>query len=207
MPVDDDSLRDVEAEAGAADVLGGEKRFEGTGGNVRRHAGAGIADLDHRTITVRAGGDAQSSRTTHRIDGVVDQVGPDLVQLTGIGLDVRHVGPVLPDHLDPAQPVASDDEGALDAVTQVDPLDRAPVHLGIGPDGSDEIGDSPGRFLDLGQQRGRGECARHPLERVLQGSAVEHCGHPLAPGDVHTGRGQRLGNRPVPFDSLARQPQ
>ena len=41
---------------------------------------------------------------------------------------------------------------AVEAVCNVDLLHRRAVHLGVGPDGGDELGDAPRRRLHLSQQ-------------------------------------------------------
>ena len=45
------------------------------------HAGAVVGDVDHRAIAVAPGGDGDRARVAERVDGVVEQVGPHLVEL------------------------------------------------------------------------------------------------------------------------------
>ena len=90
VALDHDPAGDVEAEAGAlADVLGREERLERARDDLRRHARSGVGDLDHDPVALGAGAHREGARAVHRVDGVVDQVGPDLVELAGVGLDRR----------------------------------------------------------------------------------------------------------------------
>ena len=51
--------------------------------------GAGVGDLDDDRVAVGAGADRQRALAVHGVDGVVDEVGPDLVELAGVGVDLR----------------------------------------------------------------------------------------------------------------------
>src|SRR5208282_4397973 len=88
----DDAPCDVEAQAGAfADILGRVKGLERAGRHVRRHARAGVADLDDDVVPLGPGRQPERARAGHGVDGVVDKVGPHLVQLAGVCLDPRDV--------------------------------------------------------------------------------------------------------------------
>src|SRR5439155_20943399 len=76
----DDAVADRQPQAGAfADVLGGEERIEHAGGDLGRHAVAGVLDLDDRAaLGVGAGpyGDAVvvGATVADRVRGVDQQV-------------------------------------------------------------------------------------------------------------------------------------
>src|ERR1700680_3770813 len=76
------SLNGVEAEPRTfPDSLSGEERFE----NVRLYAGQDsrpvIADFDHDAIILPVGADSEPALSAHGVNCVVDEVGPNLIQL------------------------------------------------------------------------------------------------------------------------------
>ncbi len=77
----DDAVDDFEAEAGSGALrLGGEERLEDVGKNFGRNAGAVIADADDEPIGLGPGGDFELCAVRRSIDGIVDEVGPDLAE-------------------------------------------------------------------------------------------------------------------------------
>src|SRR5262249_5389136 len=62
-------------------LFGGEEWVEDPVADFRRDAGAAIDDLDQRAVRLFRGADAQFALTFHGIDGVVDEIRPDLVKL------------------------------------------------------------------------------------------------------------------------------
>ena len=85
--VDDDPPGDVEPQPGAlAERLGGEERLEDAVPDLFGDTGAGVADLDEQ-VRPRPGPCARSACPCPSMapDRVVDQVGPHLVELGGVG--------------------------------------------------------------------------------------------------------------------------
>ena len=77
-----DRVGDRQAEARAFLALGGEEGIEDAPAHVLGHADAGVGDReDDVAVILRAGADAQRPAPRHRVDGVQDQVGEDLVEL------------------------------------------------------------------------------------------------------------------------------
>ena len=130
--VDDDAPGDVQAQPGAlADRFGGEEGFEDPRDVLGRDARAGVADLDLGGVVVPAGADGERARPVHRLDRVVDQVRPDLVELRAVH---RHVGQravVLLDHRDAGQLAAEHDQRAVEQFVDVEHLERGAVHLRV----------------------------------------------------------------------------
>src|SRR5579864_4421899 len=94
---DDDAVGDVEAQpAPLAYLLGGEERLEDAGLDLRRDSKTVVADLDHRILTLLARANAQLTFAIHGVDGVVDQIGPDLVQFGASGGNSRQRAIVVP---------------------------------------------------------------------------------------------------------------
>ena len=85
VALDDDAPRGGEAEAGAVpDVLGREERVEDPRGELVGNAGAVVGDLDDRAVAVGARGDRDRAALAERVDRVVEQVRPDLVELGAV---------------------------------------------------------------------------------------------------------------------------
>jgi hypothetical protein len=117
----------------------------------------------------------------HGVDGVVDQVGPDLVELAGEGEDVRQRAVVVAHHLDAVvQLVAEHGERGVEAVVHVEGLQRGPVHLRVLLGRGQQVGDAGGCLADLVQQavglqgpHGVGEPVPHVRGRDGLGQALE----------------------------------
>ena len=71
------------------DTFGGEEWLEDMGLHFRRDAWPVIADLDQYPIQFARGADAQFTLAVHSVDSIVDEVGPDLVQLAAVRADLR----------------------------------------------------------------------------------------------------------------------
>src|ERR1039458_1640392 len=83
-----DAVGDIEAQPAAlAHVLGGEERLEDARLYLGRDAGSVVADLDHDVGAVASRLNSQLAFAVHGIDGVVYQVGPDLVEVAAGGAD------------------------------------------------------------------------------------------------------------------------
>src|SRR6516164_3362512 len=92
----DDALCDVETKTGAfAHVLGCVEGLERAGRHLRWHAWAGITDLDEDIVSLGPSRQAKRACPVHRVDGVVNEVGPHLVKLTGVRLYLGDAGAVV----------------------------------------------------------------------------------------------------------------
>ena len=77
----DDALNRVEAEARAfADSLGGKERFEDMRLHFRRNSRSIIGDLNYDTIVLAIRSDLKLALAFHRIDGIVDDIRPNLIE-------------------------------------------------------------------------------------------------------------------------------
>src|SRR2546423_6940116 len=143
VALDDDALCDVETQTGAfAHVLSRVEDLERAGRYLQRHPRAGVTDLDDDIVPLGPRRQPQRACSVHRVDGVVDEVGPHLVEFAGVSLDVGDAGAVVTDDRDTvAELVPEHYQGALEAVRYVDPLYRCPVHLRVGPDRGDKTRD------------------------------------------------------------------
>jgi EmrB/QacA subfamily drug resistance transporter len=143
VPLFDDAPGDIETEPRAfADVLRRIEGFECSGRNLRRHPVAGVGDLDDEVRLVGTGREPQRAAAWHCIDGVVDEVRPDLIELTWVSDDARHAVVVVANHRDSrAQLVAEHDQRALETVGDVEFLHRGAVELRVRLHRSDQLGD------------------------------------------------------------------
>jgi len=77
------SLDGVEAEARALpNSFSGEKRFKDVRFYLGRNSGTVIADLDYDTSILAIDSDPKLTLSAHRVNGIVNNVGPDLIELT-----------------------------------------------------------------------------------------------------------------------------
>lgn len=95
MAVDDDPPGRIETEPGAmADILGGEEGIEDPVAQLAGDPRSVVGDLHLGAVSVQPGAQGDRALLTERIDRVVDQVGPDLVEL-GPARDQRRQGGVV----------------------------------------------------------------------------------------------------------------
>ena len=175
--------------------------------DVRRHTGPGVTNLDDHRVVDEASDHAEDAMSVHRVEGVVDEVGPNLVQLSGIRIDVRDVvGKVAYDRDAWTESVPEHRERALQTVPQIDALQRGAVHVRVDADIRDQPRDAARRVLELAEERGNRCCARHPAQAWLEGRPVEHGRGSLAPIDVHTSRRERWCDAPDIDDTLGVEP-
>ena len=98
VTVSNDAVADDQAQAGArANRFGGEERLEDAGLDFRRNAGPIIDDFHHQLIPFDEGADADLAGPINGIDGIVDEVGPDLVEFAAMGQDARRGAVIRPD--------------------------------------------------------------------------------------------------------------
>src|SRR5689334_6671868 len=101
----------------------------------------------------------------HSVDGIVNQVGPDLIELASITPDVRQGLVIIADNLDAhAKFVSQDHQSFLDTFVNINLLIDRPIYVRIILDGRDQLRYSSGSVVDL-VQHGRGkECVTYPIE-------------------------------------------
>ncbi len=172
----DDALDGVEAEAGAvADALGGEEGFEDVGLNVLGNAGAVVDDFHQNVIAFVGDADAQFALIFHGVGGVVDKVGPDLIEFAAVGGDFGDVGSKFADYGDTFfELVLHDRDGGFEAANDVHFLHGGLIHVGVFLDGFYERGDAAGAVSDL---------ADDALHFEHGGEAGESGGHGGAGGE------------------------
>src|SRR4029077_17395062 len=133
MTLANDSVADNQSEAGSRATLGGEER---DGKNMRlgfrRNAAAVIGDFDEEVGTVTPGPNVDPSSSVHRIDGIVDEVGPHLIKLAAVGADLRQGAVKVARDGGVFQFVTQDNQRILNSLVDIDLLPRRLIHERIG---------------------------------------------------------------------------
>ena len=153
--------------------------------------------------SVGIGVDVDRAAAVHGVRRVVDQVGPHLVELRPVGLDLRQVRRVVPRHVDPgAQLGTQDDQRVVQALAHVDALHRRLVEVGVALHRAHDLADPLAGHGHLAQQRfDLGRC-RQPRAAVARRVGV-HAGEGAAqlvhaPAGVDQGGGLLGIARPAP---------
>src|SRR6266851_2362349 len=150
----DDAVNDPKSKS-RTDAYGlrGVERVEDVGLDIVRNAAAviGDANAEVRARLIRTGdrflrpcAHSDAAALGYGVDGVVEQVGPYLVQTGRLRMQQRQIGgKVLLDHdLLLAQLMGKNNEGCMDAVVDVDGLALPLALVGVRFHGVDEIGDA-----------------------------------------------------------------
>ena len=112
--------------------LGGEERLENMVLHFRRDARSIVGDFDQQAIDLARRADTQLALSLHGVDGVVDQVGPDLVQVAAARADLRQGAVEIELHRDAVfQPVTEHQQRAFEALVDVHFLIGPLVHVGV----------------------------------------------------------------------------
>src|SRR5437763_15312742 len=191
VATDDDAIADVETEAGAvADILGREEGLEDAPLQFGRDSRSRVADLDEDAVAFPGGPHGQRALAAHGVDGVVDEVGPDLIQLARLRADLGKAAVVVADNLHTLlELVAQDDQRALEPVVHVDRPEGALVEVAVVLHGRHQLGDAACGRADFADQSFDVEGGRQPPDGV--GRAVTRArDDALHPGIVQTSRRQ-----------------
>ncbi len=172
-----DALDGVEAEAGAfSNSFGGEKGLEDVGLNFLGDAGAVVADFNDHASVFAVGADAKLAFAVHRVDGVIDEVGPDLVEFAAKGIHQQGNALIIALHRDSFfQLVIQDGQRGLQAFYNVDVLHRGLVHVGVFLDGANQVRYARGAALDFVEKAGDLDRGSDPDQRGASGLCVEGC--------------------------------
>ena len=142
------------AEAGAFPTsLVVKRRVRRCGLHVGGDPGTVVANFNHDTAVFAVGSDAKLALPTHGVDGIVDEVGPHLIEFAAkrIHQQRNRVGnraaPLLLFQL-----VIQDRKRGFQALHDIDILNRRLVHVGVFLDGADQIRNPRSTALDFVQQ-------------------------------------------------------
>src|SRR5215470_5571580 len=88
----DETMNRVETESGAvAHALGRKKRLEDARLNLLGDTGAIVGNFNENIFAFARNANPQRPFVLHGIGGIVDEIRPDLIQLTAVGGDLRNV--------------------------------------------------------------------------------------------------------------------
>src|SRR5215204_4652625 len=203
----DDPPHDIQPESGpGTDFLCRVERLEDAPLRLAWYPWPFVDDLDNHAHTFHIRPDDNITASVDRVDRVVDEVGPHLVQLAAAPRYLGQVLLVLPPQGDVLQPGTEDGEGVLEAGDHIDLPDRRPVHVGVLLHRPDQLGDASRARPDLGGQgdeiQGRGE----PPEAQGQRAVIEYLGQSLQAIRVHARRRQSRRHIPRLFEAVLLQP-
>src|SRR5262245_39392281 len=117
MTVSDNAIADDQSETRAgAYRFGREKGLEHARLNFRRNARAVVHDLYDYLVVLKRSANADFPCPIYGGDGVINQIGPDLIEFTAISHDARHRAIESANDSHVLQFVAQHGQGALDAL-------------------------------------------------------------------------------------------
>src|SRR5215208_6829064 len=203
----DDAPYDIQPEPGPGpDILCRVERLEDVDLRLARYPTTVVDDLDHHTRAFHVSPDRDASASVHRVNGVVDQVGPYLVQLAAVPRYPGQVFLVLPQQRDVLQPRAEDGEGVLQAGDHIDLSYNRPVHVSVLFHRPDQLGDTPCARLDLTGQADEIQRPSKPLYTTSERAVTECLGHRLQTVRVHARLRQRRRQIPRLLTAMVSQP-
>src|ERR1700761_611326 len=200
----DDAACDVQAEPGpAADRLGGEEGLKDMFLVLFGDAGAVVGKADGDTVPVALGADGDFAALRRSVDGIVQQVGPHLVQSSGCIFKRRQIGGKVFSKHDclMTQLVAEDDQGAVQAFMDVECATNALALVSIFLYRDDEVGDAGNARLNGGDELDVRDDGFEPVESVRKILSFKNLAGTCEPVRIHTTVGEAGSNGPWVFDS------
>src|SRR5215831_10128432 len=102
MSISHDAIADDQTQARAfPDAFRRKKGLKQMGANVLWDAWSVVVDLDEQLMILAPGAESNFSLSIHRIDGIVDEIRPHLVQLVSVCRNLRKRPIILSDQPDP----------------------------------------------------------------------------------------------------------
>ena len=170
-----------------ADGFGGEEWLEHVRLDVRGNAGTVIHDFNDQLIVLAAGADANFAGAMDRVDGVVNEIGPNLIEFAAVSHDARDGAIERPAERHVFQFVAQHCQGALDAFMDVHLLHRRLAHVRVGLHGFDQFGDASGALLDLAEQQFQIQARFQPGQGIGMAFRRQFGRQFFQPRNVHAG--------------------
>src|SRR5277367_4397400 len=147
----DDAVDDIETEACAfANPFGSEEGIKDAPERFRRNARTVVGNFDENVVVFAGGVDSELAAFFHSVGGVVDDIGPDLIEFAAAGHDLGQIRSVVANHGDTAlKLVIHDGESGFEAALDIDFLHGALIHVGVFLDSFNEIGNSRRAVFEL----------------------------------------------------------
>ncbi len=157
--VPNDTLNDIESQSGSfANRLGGEERIEYAVFDVRGNSCSVINKLDENSVRLNASSDVEQFRLArwkvfHRMDRIVDEIGPNLVQCAAIRSDAWQVLSKLTRYLNAMlELVLKHAQRHIDTLFDIHFGDWALVHIGVRFNGLHKIGHTARGLFQLSRE-------------------------------------------------------
>src|SRR5581483_9376349 len=138
-----------------SNAFSSEKGFKDMCPYFRRDSGAVIANFDHHTPIVAVGPDPELALTVHRVNRVINEICPDLIELATEGVYEEGDGLIVTLNRNATlEFVIQDRQSRLKALHNVHILHRRLVHICVFLDSPDQVGNSGSAALDFMQKGG-----------------------------------------------------
>lgn len=97
----DDAQRGINVKGSTlSHLLRGEEGIENALLHVRRNAGAIVADFHDGAIQLVKRANPELAFAVHGVNGIINEIGPHLIELAAVGTDARELRIVIADHCD-----------------------------------------------------------------------------------------------------------
>src|SRR5262249_4141230 len=149
-----DALDRVQAETSALpDALGREEGLKDVGLDFGGDSWAAVTNLHHDATVVTIGPNSKLALAAHGVNRVVDDVGPNLVQLAAEGIHQKRQGLIITFHSHTLfELVVQDGERGFEALYDIDILYGSLVHVSVFLDRPNQVRDPRSAALDFVQQ-------------------------------------------------------
>ena len=149
---------------------------------------------------------ADPSGSFNGMYGLVNKVGPHLVQFAAVGHNTGHGAVESPDQGHAFQLVAQHGQRAFEAFMHIHVLCGRLVHVGIGRDRLDQVGHAASTLVHQFEQRPRVEAGVEPVQRGAVAGRVQLVGEGAEPFRIKAG-GDEVGREfPTPGNPMLIQP-
>src|SRR5919107_4903220 len=206
--VDDDVVGDMQAKARAyAGILRRVEGLENARLNLLGYSWSVVDDV-YRNDTLRGeGAQSEHSLTCYGVYGVVDHVGPHLIELGPVSLYARNVfGVISLDANTRGDPGTQEHQGVLQALDHIDFLDRRLIQVRVRFDGLDYLRQGFSALANLIQQAVDRRTGSQPSDYNGQLCNREAFGHPLQLIPIPAGGDQHRREFPGLPDAVVLQP-
>src|ERR1700691_4870975 len=202
-----DAADGLETQPGAlSDTLGGEERLEDMRLDFRRNSRSVVGYFHQQTIQFTRRADAQFALAIHSVDGVVDQISPDLVQLAAAHANLRQRTVEIELYVNALlEAVPQHEQRAFEAFVDVHFLVGALVQISVLFNGTHQIGDAAGGVLDLIEQRADSEKSGDAPQEIRPRLSGKLVVYPVEPRGFATRIHQGGRQIPGPRDSVTQQ--
>ena len=166
MPVRHNAAADHQTQARSRpNSFGGVERLEDMRLHFGRNAAAVVGNLHDHLVVIQERSDTDFSRPFDRVNGVVEQIGPHLVEFAAVSQDARNRAIILARDRHLLEFMAKHRQRVLEPLVHIKLLHGRLVHVGIGFDGFHQLGNPCRAPVDFVQQRIQREAGFQPTER------------------------------------------